>query len=277
MEKPLSFGEHNELRGILHLPSDQQVQVGVVFVQGWSGDRTGPHRMFVHAARRFAGQGIGSMRFDLPGRGESTGSPTDTDLDQMIEATLTAADVLERESKAPKTYILGICSGGNVALGSASLRKEIDGLILWSTPLFAQFKSAGTELVRRKRLVGEFARKLFRRETYSKLFGGKLNWSIIAQTLLCREKKPSSGRNPKDSHRDIMSDLKGYRGPALFVYGSRDHDAAGAPEFFKEFCFQNDIPVQFHKIDGANHSFYSRVWEDEVIGLTEEWLLKRCQ
>jgi len=233
--------------------------------------------MFVHAARQFTAHGVACLRFDLRGRGESGGRPEATDLDGMIDDTLAAVDLLRTRSDAPRLYVLGICSGGNVALGAASLHEQIDGLLLWSTPLFAPFKTAGTEAVRRARLLGEYCGKLFRRETYAKLFGGNLRWRIIGRNVLGRPRPPAAQRNPKDSRRHVMSDLHGYRGPMLFVYGSRDADAAGAPEFFRRYCAEACIPAEFHTIDGANHSYYARAWEAEVIRLSNAWLAKRCQ
>lgn len=274
MEQAIGFGPQRDLRGIVHLP-DGAVRAGVVFVHGWSGDRTGPHRMFVHAARRFAAEGFACLRFDLRGRGESAGDPVATDLDEMIADTLAAVECLAREAQVERVYVLGICSGGNVALGAASLRKDLGGLVLWSTPLFAPFRSGATEAARRGRLFGEYLRKVFRRETWSKLFRGGLRWRIIVRNLVGRERGAPDGRNPKDSRRDIVADLSGYRGPMIFIYGSCDEDAVGAPEFFRQWCEREGVLAEFHTIEGANHSYYSREWEDEVIGLSLEWLRRQ--
>jgi len=98
---------------------------------------------------------------------------------------------------------------------------------------------------------------------------------MIARILLGKGRgspAPKHQRNPKDSLRDIMSDLKGYHGRMIFIYGSADDEAAGAPEFYKQYCIDNAIPHAFHTIAGANHSFYSLEWEREVIDLTADWL-----
>jgi acetyl esterase/lipase len=69
-----------------------------------------------------------------------------------------------------------------------------------------------------------------------------------------------------------MTELKGYPGRALFLYGSRDDEAVGAPEFYAQHCREQGIPSEFHTVEGANHSFYSVAWTEEVIGLTLRWL-----
>ena len=267
-ERPVSFESDVLLRGILNVPD--RARDAVVFVHGWSGYRCGPHRMFVNAVRRFAEEGIASLRFDLRGRGDSEGDSAATDLDGMIADLLAAARFVRSEAGVERVWPLGLCSGGNVVLGAASLDKSLDGLILWSTPLFAPQKPKTDRSRRRAVLVGEYAGKLFRRETWLKLFSGKLDFRGVATTIKGRPKPKE--RDPKDSRRDVMADLIGYHGPALFIYGSRDDEAIGAPEYYAAFCKEQGIDAGFHTVDGANHSYYSVAWEREVIDKTGEWL-----
>ena len=231
--------------------------------------------MFVNAARRLTAEGFHCLRLDLRGRGDSPGDKDDTDLDAMIDDVLAAGRYL-RANGTEKLSVLGICSGGNVTLGAASLDKSIDCLILWSTPLFAPHKKKTEELRRTGFFLGEYLRKLFRRETYAKLFAGKLNIRLILAILTGKGRgNPRAARgerNPKDSRRDVMADLEGYAGKALFIYGSADDEAAGAPEFYREYCRKNSIPAAFHTVEGANHSYYSLDWEKEVIDTTLSWL-----
>jgi pimeloyl-ACP methyl ester carboxylesterase len=271
LERPVTFQSDERLVGILHEPEEPK-GMGVVFIHGWAGYRGGPHRMFVETARRLADAGIHAMRFDLRGRGDSTGQVSATDLDGMIEDARAARRFLAEETGVQRTYWLGICSGGNVALGAASLDKDADGLLLWSTPLFVQQKRASQEVRRRGIFLIEYARKLFRRETWAKLIRGRVNFGLIARVLLGRRRKGGEERNPQDSLRDIMEDLRGFRGSALFIYGSRDDEAVGAPEFYQQFCREEGIATRFHTIEGANHSYYSAAWQDEVIELTRQWL-----
>ncbi|MFO7899456.1 MAG: alpha/beta fold hydrolase, partial [Planctomycetota bacterium] len=235
--------------------------------------RCGPHRMFVNAARRFAEHGIASLRFDLRGRGDSEGDAAAADLDGMIDDLLAGARFVRAEAGIDRVYPLGICSGGNVVLGAASLDKSFDGLILWSTPLFAPQKPKTDRARRSAFFLVEYAKKAMRRQTWAKLLRGAIDFRGVFRTIKGRSK--TEGRNPKDSARDIMADLVGYRGPALFVYGSRDDEAIGAPEYYARFCDDHGIDAAFHTVDGANHSYYSVPWENEVIEQTIAWLDKR--
>jgi len=274
-ERPVVFQSPARLVGVLCEPEGQPRGAGVVFLHGWTGYRVGPHRIFVEAARRLAAAGYHSLRFDFRGRGDSEGEHEATTLDEMIEDARAARRVLAEETGVRRTYWCGLCSGGNVALGAASLDKDVSGLVLWSTPLFAPYKTKKQEARRRGMFAADYARKLFRRETYAKLVRGRIHFGVILRILLGRRpaaRGTRGAREPKDSARDIMSDLRGYAGSALFIYGSRDDEAVGAPEFYEAFCREHGIPARFHTIEGANHSFYSVAWQDEVLELTRRWL-----
>jgi hypothetical protein len=272
MERPIEFSSDPLLRGVLSVPSG--ATLGVVFVHGWSGYRCGPHRMFVNAARRFAEAKIASLRFDLRGRGDSEGDFGAGNLDGMMQDLIAAARRLGEEPGIERIVPLGICSGGNVTLGAASLEKSFAGLALWSVPLFAPHKPKDDRARRRAFFLMEYARKAVRRETWAKLFRGAIDFRGVARTV--KGRKEVEGRNPKDSVRDVMTDLAGYAGPALFVYGSRDDEAIGAPEFFAEWCRGHSVPATLHTVDGANHSYYSVAWESEVIETTLAWLRDRA-
>ena len=288
METPVVLQSDERLVGVLHEPDGEAKGIGVVLLHGWAGYRGGPHRMFVETARRLCAAGYHALRFDFRGRGDSGGETAATDLDGMIEDARAARRFLAEKKdtrsllceapkgpfrqKTPGVFFLGICSGGNVALGAASLDKDADGLVLWSTPLFAPYKRRGQEVARRGIFLKDYLKKLFRRETYLKLFRGRIRFGLISRVLFGRRRAPQGERDPKDSLRDIMTDLRGYRGRALFIYGSRDDEAVGAPEFYEGFCREQGIPATFHTIEGANHSYYSVAWQDEVIRLTLEWL-----
>lgn len=272
METPVSFQSDVTLRGVLSAPD--RAKAAVVFVHGWSGYRCGPHRMFVNAARRFAENGIASLRFDLRGRGDSEGDASAADLDGMIADLLAAARFARAEAGADRVYPLGICSGGNVVLGAASVDKSFDGLILWSTPLFAPQKPKTDRARRSAFFLVEYAKKALRRETWAKLLRGAVDFRGVLRTI--RGRRKPAGRNPKDSVRDVMAELAGYHGPALFIYGSRDDEAIGAPEYYARFCDEHGIAAAFHTVDGANHSYYSVPWENEVIERTADWLAGRA-
>ena len=268
MERPLTIEGMRTLFGILSVP-DREPRTGVALVHGWSGYRAGPHRIFVNLARALHEQGVASLRFDLSGRGDSAGDFEDTTLDMMIEDTLTAAALLRREAGVRRLVLAGICSGGNVALGAASLDKSLDGLALLSTPLFApQKKAMGVAGKSSARAVGQYALKALKPSTWYKLAKGMVDFRAVRKVIASEPEQPSE----KDSARDIMRELSGYSGKILFVYGSRDTESEGAPEYYRDFVEANDVTTVFETVEGADHNFYAAAWQKELAGHVCRWI-----
>ena len=117
MESPVTFtNEGSNLFGLLHQPDGAAPRMGAVLLHGWSSCRMGPHRILVETARRLAGLGVAALRFDHRGRGDSEGDDDSADLDGMISDALAAADFLRERTGVRDLAMIGICSGGNVAL-----------------------------------------------------------------------------------------------------------------------------------------------------------------
>lgn len=66
---------HTQLgdRSIACAPHDAGGDATVIFCHGFRGEKTGPNRTFVRAARLLAASGISSLRFDQYGSGDSAG------------------------------------------------------------------------------------------------------------------------------------------------------------------------------------------------------------
>ena len=106
----------------------------ILLLPGWSGPRSGPADLLVQLASACAREGHVVLRIDLHGRGDATGAFEDGDLDRMIAVAGCGLDLLKQQtlpvwdvdalsdSNISPIVVGGICSGGNVALGLASLR-----------------------------------------------------------------------------------------------------------------------------------------------------------
>ncbi len=71
-------------------------KAGVLFLPGWSGDRTGPHRIFVQLARKLRSEGFLCMRPDFKGRGLSDGEHGNASIASMAEDADIALEELEK-------------------------------------------------------------------------------------------------------------------------------------------------------------------------------------
>jgi hypothetical protein len=270
---PLTFTSGGRrLAGVLELPTGP-LQGGVVFVHGWSGCRVGPHRILVEAARHLNALGLATLRFDLSGRGESEGEPLATDLDRMVDdASAALAALGTRLGQALPLGMLGMCSGGNVALGAAALRDDVGAVVCWSTYAFQEQNPEGEQGRRARHFAAVYLRKALRPATWLKLLRGRVDFGGVRRTLFGGSGRGErSDRDRQRSRRDLVGALAGYRGRLRFLYGGKDPEAGPAEETFRAFCAEHDIRAEFACIEGANHNFYSLAWKRQAI----EWTGRR--
>jgi hypothetical protein len=278
MEQPVTFASHGcRLFGVLHLSDGGTAERAVVFLHGWSGYRTGPHQMFVRAARRLEREGVMSLRFDFRGRGDSEGVMEHATLATMVEDTQAAVTWLVEQTGVERVTLLGICSGSEVAFGAATAHPAIDSLALWSAPIFAAEASVEREIKKKTFHLKEYGRKLFRAATWRKLFTGTLQPKTIARVLLGKSggdnvEGAQPGQLPKGFRQATVERFKQFRGDVLFIYGTNDPVTNEALAWHTERCRENGIAPSVHLVEGANHSYYSLAWEREVIDKTAEWM-----
>ena len=284
MEKAVSFQNQGcTLHAMLHVPDDFRGgpgSVGVVFLHGWSGNRRGPHDILVAAARRYCDAGFPCFRFDFRGRGDSEGDMDEADLATMISDTEVAVRRLCEGSNLSAVVLVGICSGGEVAIGAAPLCSTVKAMILWSVPTVGVDRARAR---RAKRLanLGQYATKLFRISTWQKAFTGGLNLPMIKQALSGRG---GAGETPEDGDKarpemDIpwLRRFLSFRGPIQFVYGTGDPTATEAVSHYTKLSARGKVAADFHLIEGANHSFYSLPWKAELIDVSLGWLQEHAR
>lgn len=252
------------LSGTLALPEDPSPAAGpaVVTIHGWGGVRCGPHRIFVRLGRALAGRGVPALRFDLSGRGESEGVAAETCLDDMIEDTCAAIRFLRERTGRERISCCGLCSGGNVAIGAATL-ETCERLALVSLLPFAPPDASRAARRTGARLM-EFARKGLSPHTWGKLLRGEVNWGGVGKTIAAAANERGADAKLKDSGRDIPAAFAAHPLPCLFVYGSADAEAAPAWKHYEAYCRQHRIPAQYLLVEGANHNYYARPWSEEV-------------
>jgi uncharacterized protein len=267
-----SAGE--KLFGVWSEPdSPPRLPAVVVTLHGWGGYRVGPHRFMVKLSRALASAGVSSLRFDFRGRGDSTGDEKLATLDTMIDDACRASEFARRRAPGCAVTLWGLCSGGNVAIGAATLDRDVRNLILLSTLPFVPDKISAERVARAQAQAGNYFRKLFRPATWKKLFTGAVNFRAVKKALFgAPAKAAGESRDPKDSARDILAAFADYKGAAHFIYGGADREAAPAAEHYRAFASAHGIPADFDSVEGSNHDFYSLAWEDRVICQTIEWV-----
>lgn len=264
---------NEQVNGVLYLPVEKEIQRCVLLLHGWSGYRIGPGQLLSETARELARNGFAAYSFDFRGRGESELDVSQASLNSMIRDASRAAAILREQFGWEKFTLLGLCSGGEVAIGASLSHTRIDSLALWSAPVFSGAFDLARQARRSKNALQKYARKIFLPETWAKLFGGNLNWKIIMRAL-------SGGRSNEDAAvedkaPDTQSQMKAFEafaGKLLFIYGGNDPETPPSREFYQEFITRTQMPAAFHEIEGANHNYYSVEWKREVIEITVNWL-----
>jgi pimeloyl-ACP methyl ester carboxylesterase len=271
-ERPVAFASEGEtLAGTLHAP--EAAGDTVLLLGGWGGTRYGPQRILVAAARALAEAGHPCLRFDYRGRGDSTGDPRATTLDDMIADTLAGVRYLDGELGERGACLVGICSGANVAIGAASLIPErVRAIVCWSLLPFMEHKEQARSGAKRRSLIGHFARRALSPSAWWRLLRGEANVRGAARALAGDPEGGPEERAHKTSSRDILAGFAQYRGRCDLIYGDRDPEFPASRAFFEPWLSRHRIPSRVEIIEGSPHNFYTAEWTDRVVARTVEWV-----
>ena len=261
--------------GTVYRPADGEIQRVVILLHGWSGYRIGPGRLLTKTARALAEAGHAAVSFDFRGRGESSWSVGQASLNTMIKDCGRVVPWACKRFGADRVTLLGLCSGGEVAIGASLSDPRIDGLVLWSAPVFSGAFDLARRARRSKAMVAGYVRKLFLKDTWAKLLGGRLNWKMIGRAVSGGRSAEDAGVEDKAPDTESqMKEFEAFGGRLLFVYGGNDPETEPSREFYRGFVERTGRPAAFLEIEGANHNFYSCGWHQQIIGWTIDWLAK---
>lgn len=247
-----------------------QPRGGILFLHGWSGDRTGPHRLFARFGRLLANQGFLCLRPDFVGRGLSDGEASDASIARMADNAQAALRALrERLPAGAPVAVVAICSGCKVAIALAARESGIDRLALWSPESMGSLRSSATGMRKTLHAFAAYARKLTRPETWKKLLTGKVQTGMVTKALVKHETRSADEARWED---DVLKSFRSYRGPVLFTFGGSDPDAPGSSRAYAAYCKKHGVPFTTHTIAHAGHSYYGEAWTNELFDLTRRFL-----
>lgn len=259
------------LAAALHIPSGERKPVALVLLHGWAGYRVGAHQMFVKLAREAVARGFVCLRFDFRGRGDSEGEASATTLTTMIEDTQAACAELRARLGIQRFALIGDCSGSEVTIGAGPLMDGCAAWVLWSAPLVGASREA-MDRAKHRSILRQYAAKLLRPETWSKLLSGRLQIDMIRRAILGGGKGAGEKGSASDKDIDWLGRFHSFKGPVLFIYGSADPTTAESVAHFERLTRKAGRTWHLYLVEGANHAFYSVKWEREVIDQTLDWL-----
>src|SRR5665213_550539 len=150
-ERPVHCRVDGRLFGIVAPPVEPPPpeRPAILLLNAGAVNRTGPHRLYVTMARRWAALGFAVLRIDLSGIGDTPAAdgaaeslvyPRDglTDIDA-------AREVLARETGASRFIIAGLCSGADFAYQIARRGGPLAGVIMMNPRTFLELDLARVE------------------------------------------------------------------------------------------------------------------------------------
>ncbi len=153
-EQGIRFGKAGHLAGTLTL-ADPAGDVGLVLPSAGLLHRIGPHRLHVRLARLAASRGVSSIRFDMPGIGDSDAAPGRAPYaEQELQASRMATEVLEQSAGCRRFILAGLCSGADSACLAALHDSRACALFLMEPHFYPGPLSAPLRILRRLREYG---------------------------------------------------------------------------------------------------------------------------
>jgi exosortase A-associated hydrolase 1 len=265
--------EGDRLVGIIARP-EHPISTGLVIVVGGPQYRAGSHRQFTLLARQLAEHGIPSIRFDYRGMGDSEGRQRDF---EQIDADIRAAiDMLTSRIPLLENIILwGLCDAATAALLHAHQEPRIKGLVLLNP--WTESKVADAQA----RLRFYYPARLVSPEFWLKLFKLRINPVQSGREILrfFRTKSTRFDNGPAGFTEQMLDSLCHFTGEVLIVLADQDHTA----QKFMSLCANNprwraanERPnVSTQVLIGANHTFSTREWRDQVSKWTNDWISSR--
>lgn len=254
MQRPVEIISRNlTLRGMVHIPESTNRDIPLVIIfHGFCGNKMGPHFIFVKLSRFLESIGIASIRFDFAGSGESDGDFIDMTMETELKDAHNILDYVKTLDFVDKEKIgiLGFSMGGAIASILAGERKEeISSLCLWAP--------AGNmhEVILSNSYIGDNYAKFLEDgyfDTEGLTFGRKF--------VNCTE------------NLKIYERASGYNKKSLIIHGDKDEVVKlGASERYLEVYAELS---KLNIVNGANHTFDKKEWEEEVIEATVKFFKK---
>jgi len=255
METPLVFDSTGfQLVGILHRPDDSAFRPphpAILFLHGFTGQKTEAHRLFVKTARALARVGFMALRFDFRGSGDSGGEFEQATVSGWRHDARAALDVLLRQSgvDAGRIGVIGLSMGGAVACHLAAGEPRVRSLALWSAV------ANGADVVS---VVGSpDSLKHLAKHGWADRMGNKVSAAFVKEFETMRP----------------AGDLKRSRCPVFIAHGAADETVpvAQADQFEAAARAKRDRLVEKLIIPFANHTYANVALEARLIEATVAW------
>lgn len=288
-ETAVRIGEGDkQLIGTICEPENDGAIVTVVLLSTAYDHQAGWSRSGVELARRLAGKGIASLRFDSAGVGDSP--PFFGRRDQVVYDDQQIADLeivrsfLDTIGRTGPALLYGRCSGAYVAFRAAAQDMRWAGCIAVNPYIFRWLGTPTAEVARSApRPLSDYSQRALRIDTFYRLIRGDINVGAAVRHIRTRLAQRLSNllapllgpwmpteRLNKAVHADFRSLSRRQAGTRL-VYSAGDvgldnlyaHFGKGA---VKLTAFPN---TELHIIEDTDHNITPKASRDVLYGIVE--------
>ncbi len=230
------------MRGFFHKPCLESFPVCIIF-HGFTGCNTGTKFSYTQISRLLEKSGIGTIRMDFLGSGESDLNFKDMTFDdELLSAIIILKEVLSLTS-TKEVYLLGHSMGGVIASELAKIYPhQIKKMCLWA-PAFNLPNAI-------EYLKGDVKEA----QTYDHS-GFEISHQFVEEIIT----------------KDFYKDLNIYQNKLMIIHGTNDQTVPFeiSQKYLKEFY--NPI---FNPIKDATHNYDTLLHIQEVIQLTYDFFVK---
>lgn len=224
------------MRGFFHVPHLKEFPVCIIF-HGFTGCNTGTKFSYTQLARLLETQGIGTIRMDFLGSGESDLTFKDMTFDDELSCARIILEEVKKMPSATEIYLLGHSMGGAIASELAKLYPhDIQKMCLWA-PAFNLPQA-----------IHYLKGNVEQAETYDHN-GFEISNEFVEDIIA----------------RDFYKDLDIYKNQLMIIHGTKDTTVPY--EISQQYLKKFSNPC-FYPIEGATHNYDSLPHIQQVIKLT---------
>jgi dienelactone hydrolase len=274
----------NELLAIVSKPSHMLAERPIVMVLNAGVlHRVGPHRLHVSLARQLAQLGLGAVRLDLGGLGDSPATSTAGSFTESAVADVRAAMTdLQQRFGTRRFVVFGLCSGADNGIAAALVDERIAGLVLLDPHSYRTRRSQLRKISLRvtslrdpvtvARWGLDTAARVVRQQARTRF--ARLKTRLNRDSDGAMTEPPAQGREPppREIFRSQLTQLvdRGVKVLAIFsgAYGDRYNHRDQWFELFPELRGR----IDHEYFPAANHMFTELASQQALLTTATTWL-----
>lgn len=173
--------------GILSQPLDGKAERALIMLNAGAIRHIGANRFDVTLARQMAAEGVGVLRVDLSGLGDSPARAGQMENEvfgpHSIEDVGICVDWM-RARGVRELVVGGLCSGATHALGAALAGRSVDAVYLVNCPVFVPETGSSPVTDRRFNDIAHYNRSIKSARSWRKLLSGRVDLRRIAKVAV---------------------------------------------------------------------------------------------